>query len=410
MSWTPIDAMDWSTRALAGRSMTAPRPSVLVIGAGSTGAATAHDLALRGCAVVVVERGEIASGTTGRNHGLLHSGARYAVKDAESAVECVVERDILARIAPDLLELNGGLFVALNEDDLAYRDRFLDACARCGIPTRELTLAQVRDLEPALSSSCLAAVEVPDGVFDPLHLCLAFLATAESNDATVLPYREVEALVIRASSVEGAIVRDRRTGERVTLEADIIVNATGPWADRIAALAGVEVPVAPTAGVMVAVNGRYVDRVINRMAPPGDGDIVLPQRRTVVIGTSSWSVADPDAIAIPAEHVALMLERGRALVPRLQEGQTRAVFAAARPLVGRVGGADAGRELSRTFQCFDHAADGVDGFVTIIGGKTTTARAMAEKVSDVVCAKLGVTAACTTRTVPLQSYRTAYDA
>jgi glycerol-3-phosphate dehydrogenase len=402
--------MERSTAIVAGHSMTASRPSALVIGAGSTGAATAHDLALRGFAVTVVERGEIASGTTGRNHGLLHSGARYAVKDAESAVECVAERDILSRIAPDLLELNGGLFVALDEHDLAYRDTFLEACARCGIPIRELSLAQVRDLEPALSSSCLAAVEVADGVFDPFHLCLAFLATAESNDATVLPYREVEALVIRASNVEGAVVRDRRTGEQVTLEADVVVNATGPWADRIAALAGVEVPVAPTAGVMVAVGGRYVDRVINRMAPPGDGDIVLPQRRSVVIGTSSWAVDDPDVIVIPPEHVALMLERGRALVPRLREGQTRGIFAAARPLIGRVGGSDAGRELSRTFECFDHAADGVEGFVTICGGKTTTARAMAEKVSDVVCAKLGVTATCTTRTVPLRSYRTVYDA
>ena len=90
-------------------------PSAIVIGSGSTGSATAHDLALRGVKVTVVERGEIASGTTGRNHGLLHSGGRYAVKDPESAVECIVERDILACIAPEVLELNGGLFVAVDE-------------------------------------------------------------------------------------------------------------------------------------------------------------------------------------------------------------------------------------------------------------------------------------------------------
>src|SRR5512141_2189293 len=100
---------------------------VIVVGAGSTGTATAHDLALRGFAVTVVERGEIASGTTGRNHGLLHSGARYAVKDPEAAAECIAERDILARIAPEVLELNGGLFVAVDEVGLAYRDRFVEA-------------------------------------------------------------------------------------------------------------------------------------------------------------------------------------------------------------------------------------------------------------------------------------------
>jgi glycerol-3-phosphate dehydrogenase len=378
-------------------------PSALVIGAGSTGSAVAHDLALRGFTVTVVERGEIGSGTTGRNHGLLHSGARYAVKDPEAAAECIDERDTLARIAPEVLELNGGLFVGIGEAAIDYRERFLDACRTARIPVRELTPAEAMNLEPALNPALIGAIEVPDGVFDPLHLCLAFLATAVRNGAAVYPYHEVEELVVRGSVVEGAQLRDRCTGERRRVESDIVVNATGPWADRIAGMAGLDVPVTPTAGVMVAVLGRLVDRVINRLEPPSDGDIVLPQRRTVVIGTSSWAVSDPDRIAIPAEHVALMFERGRDLVPGIDPARQRGVFAVARPLIGRPG--DAGRELSRTFECFDHATDGVEGFVTISGGKTTTARAMAEKTANVVCAKLGVDQACHTREVLLASYR-----
>ncbi|MGZ8513859.1 MAG: FAD-dependent oxidoreductase [Candidatus Limnocylindrales bacterium] len=385
-------------------------PTALVIGSGSTGAATAHDLALRGVRVTVVERGEIASGTTGRNHGLLHSGGRYAVKDPESAVECIVERDILACIAPEVLELNGGLFIALEESELAYRDRFMEGCAQCGIPTRVLTPAEARELEPALNERVLAAIEVPDGVFDPLHLCLAFLATARAHGTTVLPYTEVESLVVRGSTVEGAVVRDRRTGATRTIEADIVVNATGPWAGRIAAMAGLDVPIVPTAGVMVAVAGRFVDRVINRLDKPSDGDIVLPQRRAVVIGTSSWPVEDPDLVPIPPEHVALMFERGGELVPGVRTGVTRGIFAASRPLIGRADDVSSGRELSRTFECFDHAAGGVAGFVTISGGKTTTARAMAEKTADVVCRHLGVTAECQTARTPLRSYRDFYHA
>ena len=391
-------------------SGSAGRPTALVIGSGSTGAAVAHDLSLRGVAVTVVERGEIASGTTGRNHGLLHSGGRYAVKDPESARECIVERDILARIAPEVLELNGGVFVAVDEAGLAYREPFLEACASAGIPTRILSAIEARRLEPALSTAVLAAIEVPDGVFDPLHLCLAFLATARANGATVRPFFEVEDLVTRGGAVEGAEGRDRRTGDRCRLEADVVVNATGPWAGELAAMAGVDVPVVPTAGVMVAVAGRFVDRVVNRLDRPSDGDIVLPQRQTVVIGTSSWPVEDPDRIAIPAEHVELMFERGGELVPCVRGRPTRGVFAAARPLIGRPEEMAAGRDLSRTFECFDHAADGVEGFVTISGGKTTTARAMAETTADAVCAKLGVTAACRTRDVPLHSYREYFDA
>lgn len=381
----------------------AHRPRALVVGAGSTGAATAHDLALRGFDVTVVERGEIASGTTGRNHGLLHSGGRYAVKDPEAATECIVERDILARIAPEVLELNGGLFVAVDDEGVAYRQQFLDACRTAGIPVRELTADEALALEPALTPELRCGVEVPDGVYDPLHLCLAFLATAAHNGAVVEPYHEVEELVMRGQTVEGALVRDRCTGERRRMEADVVVNATGPWSGRIAGMAGLDVPVTPTPGVMVAVAGRLVDRVINRLEPPSDGDIVLPQRRTVVIGTTSWEVEDPDLIEIPPDHVALMLSRGRELIPSIDPANERGVFAVARPLIGKPG--DSGRELSRTFECFDHTRDGVEGFVTISGGKTTTARAMAEKTVDVVCAKLGVESPCRTRDVPLASYR-----
>src|SRR5438093_116056 len=89
------------------------RSHVVVIGAGSTGAAIAHDLALRGVQVTLVERFGPAAGTTGHNQAQLHSGARYAVSDPASARECIEENTILRRIMPNALELNDGLFVAL---------------------------------------------------------------------------------------------------------------------------------------------------------------------------------------------------------------------------------------------------------------------------------------------------------
>jgi glycerol-3-phosphate dehydrogenase len=96
------------------------KPSVIIIGAGYTGVATAHDLALRGFDVTVIERGPIASGTSGRTHGLLHSGGRYCVKDQEAAIECIEENVILRRIVPQVFEPDDGLFVALDESDLEY--------------------------------------------------------------------------------------------------------------------------------------------------------------------------------------------------------------------------------------------------------------------------------------------------
>jgi glycerol-3-phosphate dehydrogenase len=132
----------------------------------------------------------------------------------------------------------------------------------------------------------------------------------------------------------------------------------------------------------------------------------VPQRETSIIGTSSWAVDDPDYIDIPEEHVHLMLDRGSEMIPALRETSTRGIFTVARPLIG-IKGQDE-REISRTFECFDHDRNGVGGFVTISGGKTTTARAMAEKTVDVICRKLGLDAPCKTRETVLLSYRAYY--
>ncbi len=379
---------------------------VLVIGAGSTGAAVAHDLALRGLAVTVIERGEVASGTTGRNHCLLHSGGRYCMKDLESAVECIEENMILRRIMPDALELNDGLFVAITEEDLAYKERFQEGCEASGIPAQWLTHDEVLALEPLVNPDNLGAFRVPDGVFEPMRLCLSFLATAKQNGAQVLTYTQVEDLVMQNHTVTGVKVYDRVAERRYTIGADLVVNATGPWAGTITAMAGIDVPVVPTPGVMVAMAGRYANMVINRLNMPSDGDIVVPQRRTSIIGTTSWTVDQADYIPIPEDHIQLMLQRGQELIPALRETRPRGIFAVARPLIGAKG--MEGRSISRTFKCFDHAADGVEGLVTISGGKTTTARAMAERTADMVCAKLGVDAPCRTRDIRLLSYRAYY--
>src|SRR5512135_1746041 len=183
--------------------MTKARYRVIVIGAGSTGTATAHDLALRGVKVTVIERGEIASGTTGRNHCLLHSGGRYAVTDHEGAVECIDENMVLRKIMPDGLELNDGLFVAVDESDLAFKSAFLEGCGQCGIPARDIPVKRALEIEPYLNPKILAAVQVPDGVFEPYRFCLSFLATAVKNGATVLPYHEVVALKMSGNAVSG---------------------------------------------------------------------------------------------------------------------------------------------------------------------------------------------------------------
>ena len=373
-------------------------PHVVVIGAGSTGAAIAHDLALRGLQVTLIERFGPAAGTTGHNQAQLHSGARYAVNDPESARECAEENLILRKIMPDSLELNDGLFIALNEEHLSYRETFMEACARCNIPAAEISPAVALNLEPGLNPKLLAAIRIPDGVFDPYRFTLSFIATARKNGAAFLPFTEV--IAVRPGQLT---VRRRESGKREVIGCDAIINATGPWASRVAAMAGIELSVEPSAGVMATLGKRICNMVINLLAPPGDGDIIVPQRKTSILGTTSWTVDDPDAIPIPPGHVEGLLELAEWMIPGASHVPIRGVMAAARPLIKERTGQ--GRAATRGFRCYDHKQDGFPGLFSIIGGKTTTARYMAERMSDLVCTSLGVKAACQTRTEPLVSYR-----
>ena len=384
---------------------------VLIVGGGGTGGALAHDLTLRGLKVTLVERGEFTSGTTGRHHGLLHSGARYAVGDAESAIECIEENTILRRICPGTFEENDGLFVAITDEDMEYYDDFVKACADCGIPAQELTREQALALEPNLNPSLKAAVRVPDATMDAMRMPLRFFATAKRNGADLRNYVEVLDLVVNDRVVSGAVVRDHVTGKVAEISADIVVSATGPWSEKIAAMAGVDVPIRPSPGVMLALRGRLCNMVVNRMHRSGDGDIIVPQRALSIVGTTSWTVDDPEELDVPEDHVQRMYEEGAKLIPEVARAEFRSAWSAARPLIGSRGDADNGRELSRTFKTYDHAeTDGVEGFVTITGGKATTLRGMAELCADMVCRKLGVEAECRTRETVLAPHTEVYAA
>ena len=382
---------------------------ILIVGGGGTGGALAHDLSLRGLRVTLVERGEVTSGTTGRHHGMLHSGGRYAVNDRESAVECIDENRILRRICPGSFELNDGLFVAVADEDMEHLEPLLEGCEASGIPARRLTPGEALALEPNLNPDLKAAVRVPDGSMDAMRLPLRFFATAQHNGATIRPYTEVRALLVHDRLVTGAVVRDHVTGTETEIHADVVINATGPWSESVAAMAGVDVPIRPSPGVLLALRGRLCNMVINRMHKSGDGDIVLPQRALSVVGTSSWVVEDPDDLSVPADHVERMYSEGAKLIPAVRHSERRAAWSAARPLVGSRGEGDSGRELSRTFKTFDHKeTDGLEGFVTITGGKATTLRGMAELCADVVCRKVDVDTPCRTRETVLLPHSAYY--
>ena len=385
---------------------------VLIIGGGSTGVGIARDLAMRGVDVTLVEKGNLTHGTTGRMHGLLHSGGRYAVSDQASARECMEENRVLRDIAAHCVEETGGQFVQLAGDPDEYFEEKLEGCRDCDIPAEVLSAEEAREEEPYLTKDVERAIRVPDGAVDPFRLCVANAASAVEHGARVETHAEVVDVLRDGDRVRGVEVRHdsgpgkrehRRTGEHEEITARHVVNATGAWAGRVGELAGVDVEVRPSKGAMVVMNCRQVDTVVNRCRPKGDADIVVPHETTAILGTTDVEVDDPEDYPEEQWEVDLMIDELSELVPILREARTVRSFWGVRPLYEPPGtGTQDPTDITRDFFLLDHAErDGVADFTSIVGGKFTTYRLMAEKISDHVCEKLGVSAECRTADVAL---------
>ena len=381
---------------------------IVIIGGGGTGAALAHDLVLRGFQVSLFERGELLSGTTGRHHGLLHSGGRYAVNDPVAAEECIRENNILRHIAPAAIEPNDGLFVALSDKDMDYRPAFLENCKQCGISTEELTPNHALAIEPALHPDLKAAIRVPDATLDAWRLPLHFYAAARANGARIHNFSQAIGFHKSDGTVTGVRILDHQTGREYDVQGDLFVNAAGAWAGKICALADIQLPVQPGPGVMVAVNARLTNMVINRLHQAGEGDIIVPQRELSILGTTLWLAEDPDAIELPSDHAQQIMELCAQMVPAVKDADIRSVWCASRPLIEQTQAKEP-QQISRTFDCYDHKQrDDLEGLVSVIGGKATTLRAMAEKTTDLICRKTGRNIACKTATERLLHYRHFY--
>ncbi len=375
---------------------------VLVIGGGSTGAGVARDAALRGLSTILVERRDLADGTTGRFHGLLHSGGRYAVKDPSAARECIGENVILRRTAADCIEDTGGLFVSTPFDDPEYGDLFLEGCRATGVPAEEIPVAEALRREPRINPGIRRAFLVPDAALDPWKLVWGCARSAEGDGATILPYHRVLDLELAGERVVGARVVNERSGEELGIHAKVVVNAAGAWAGQIADFAHCTVNVRAGMGLMIAMNHRLVNMCVNRCKRPADGDILLPLRTACVIGTTDVFVPDPDQTEIRQPDIDLLLDEGEKLVPGFRQARALHAWAGVRPLFEDRSDVNETRDVTRSHALLDHAArDGVGGFLTITGGKTTTFRLMAEVAVDAVCQQLGEQRPCRTAEVPL---------
>jgi glycerol-3-phosphate dehydrogenase len=419
MSTTTLDAARRARdlEALAGGTTV----DVLVVGGGITGVGVALDAAGRGLSVALLERGDLAQGTSRWSSKLAHGGLRYLAKgDVGVAWESASERAVLidrtaphlARAVPMLIPLNDGLGARLGaatEVGLRLGDA-LRAAARTSarrLPrARRIETAEALRWTPGLKAEGLrgALLSWDAQLEDDARLVVALARTAAGHGARIVTHVAVEAL-----TAGGASARDQLTGAGLDVRARHVVNATGVWAGTLAPGVALRpskgshllVPAGrlgdPGASLHVPVPGAYGRWVFALPRPDG----------LVLIGLTDEPFTDPEIPDAPpvsdAEEAFMLGVIGTALDRPLTPADVVGRFAGLRPLLdlaaspGRPAGATA--DVSRRHAVLEDAETGA---VTVVGGKLTTYRRMAEDAVDRIAARPGVAAGpCLTRRLPV---------
>ena len=388
---------------------------LLVVGGGITGAWIALDAATRGLSVALVERGDLANGTSRWSSKLAHGGLRYLAHldfglAWESASERAVLMDVsaphLIRAMPFLIPLGehvGAAAGAKLETGIRIGDRMRAAAGtsrRRLPPARRIAAEEARTLVPAISDRNLrgALLHWDAQLEDDARLVLAVARTAAAHGARILTYVRAEQL-----RPHGATLTDERSGQRLDVTARCVVNATGVWAGELTPavalqpskgahlLVRAELLGAPRAGVSAPLPGSGGSRFAFAV-PRSDGLVLIgitdePYDGETIPDVPPVSDADERFLL---QSVSRVLER--TLTPADVVGR----YAGLRPLLA--GAADeATADLSRRHAILDH-----DGLLTVVGGKLTTARRMAQEAVDRIAARANVAAGpCVTRRLPL---------
>jgi glycerol-3-phosphate dehydrogenase len=363
---------------------------VIVIGGGATGLGIAVDAASRGYRTLLLEAHDFAQGTSSRSTKLVHGGVRYLEQLNFSLVmEALRERGILYENAPHLVHNLGfvvprykwwqGPFYGLGlklYDALAGKQNLTPSRAL----DREETLAAIPNVQQA---DLLGGVMYHDAQFDDARMAITLAQTAADHGAVLLNGMEVTGLLKSegdSGQTCGVVTQDRETGHEQRIRSRVVINATGIFSDAVRRLDDPEAPpmTAPSQGVHLVLDRSFQPGPNAIMVPhTDDGRVlfVIPWHQRILVGTTDTAMprADLEPRALPEEVDFILRNAGRYLQKDPTRGDVLSVFAGQRPLVRDVDSQDS-KKISREHVVFVSSS----GLVTILGGKWTTYRKMAE--------------------------------
>ncbi|HEX3987676.1 MAG TPA: glycerol-3-phosphate dehydrogenase/oxidase [Acidobacteriaceae bacterium] len=367
---------------------------IVIIGGGATGAGIAVDAASRGFATLLLEREDFGKGTSSRSTKLVHGGVRYLEQGNISLVmEALKERGVLRRNAPHLV--HDVPFVVPNYswwetpfygiglkiyDLLAGQYGF----GKSRLLSSEETLERLPNLR---QDGLRGGVIYHDGQFDDARLLIHLMATATDHGATVLNYTPVKAIRKDDTGfVNGVVAEDTESGEQFTIDARVVVNATGIFTDETRRLANPGAPpmIAPSQGIHLVLDREFLLGTTAIMVPhTSDGRVLfaIPWHQHAIIGTTDTPIDAPVYEPLPFEHeIAFILDTAAEYLSRPPRREdVLSVYVGIRPLV-KAAGSDTGNTSAISRDHTIHIDD--SGLLTIAGGKWTTYRRMAQDAVD----------------------------
>ncbi len=378
--------------------MGAESVDVLVIGAGITGAGIARDASMRGLRVALVDKGDFGSGTSSHSSRLIHGGLRYLEHRYWRLVfEASRERRVLLNIAPHLVRPRSFLFPVhtgsrVSRWKLSAGMWLYDLLSVFRNVQRHKRLSKraLLAVEPGLRSRGLrGGARYWDAQCNDARLTLANVRDAARHGALVANYAEVERVETADGRTRGARLADLVTGMSYNVRAGVVVNATGPWSDRLLTAEGPGPVLLLSKGAHVMVpRHRVGNNEAVTITSPIDGRVmfVVPWGDLCYIGTTETPATQgPDDVETNADDVVYLLRSANAYYPeaRLTPEDVISTWAGLRPLLKPAGDGAAG-DASR-----EHAIlESPSGLISIVGGKLTTYREMAAELVDVVCDRL----------------------
>ena len=386
---------------------------VIVVGGGIVGSGIARDAALRGLKTLILDKVDFACGTTSRSSRLIHGGLRYLKRFELGLVrQDLRERDILLRIAPNLVHplsfvipITSGkpfqrvaLPFGLMLYDLLYWRKSLPSHQR-------LTRRETLDLEPGLEPKGLSGSYLYHDCQAPFveRLCLENVLSAAERGATALNHTKVTGFLRDSSRVSGVMAQDQISGEMYQIRGRVVVNAAGHWVDTVREILGkgARSMVRRTKGIHLLTPKFCSNAIVLFALSDARLFFVIPWQNYSLIGTTDTDyTGDLDTVRAEANDVTYLLKEVQSIFPNVRSDDIYYTMAGLRALA--YSKSRRPEDVSRSHKLVDHEReDGIGGFVSVLGGKITAYRAVAEQATDMVCRKLAVKVPCTTAEVPL---------